>query len=146
MILEPRSFASESIHDSTNTKSLTKLGIEHLKMASFPTIMLSGEILISYRWLVTEKKVILCINHSWKIFTGFPKVYIFNAIFHKTNQCTLITKIKRRRTKDICFWINPGVDKNKIRHKTRDWAFEYCIIADNDTLPQNVNFISLRCH
>ena len=36
------------------TKSVTKLGMEHLKMASLPTMMLSGEMLISYLWFVTE--------------------------------------------------------------------------------------------
>ena len=45
--------ASESIQESTKTKSVTKLGIEHLKIASLPTIMLSGEMLISYLWFVT---------------------------------------------------------------------------------------------
>ena len=49
--------ASESIQASTKTKSVTKLGIEHLKIASLPTIMLSGEMLISYLWFVTENKV-----------------------------------------------------------------------------------------
>ena len=48
--------ASESIHDSTDTKSDTKLGIEHLKIASLPVIMLSGDILISYLWFVTERR------------------------------------------------------------------------------------------
>ena len=51
--LEPSILASESIHESTKTKSVTKLGIEHLKIASLPTIMLSGEMLISYLWFVT---------------------------------------------------------------------------------------------
>ena len=48
--------ASESIQESTKTKSVTKLGIEHLKIASLPTIMLSGEMLISYLWFVTVNK------------------------------------------------------------------------------------------
>ena len=51
--LEPSILASESIQESTKTKSVTKLGIEHLKIASLPTIMLSGEMLISYLWFVT---------------------------------------------------------------------------------------------
>ena len=54
--LEPRLLASESIQDSTDTKSDTKLGIEHLKIASLPMIMLSGDILISYLWFVTERR------------------------------------------------------------------------------------------
>ena len=54
--LEPRLLASESIQDSTDTKSDTKLGIEHLKIASLPVIMLSGDILISYLWFVTERR------------------------------------------------------------------------------------------
>ena len=48
--------ASESLQDSTDTKSDTKLGIEHLKIASLPVIMLSGDILISYLWFVTERR------------------------------------------------------------------------------------------
>ena len=55
--IEPRTLASESIQASTKTKSVTKLGIEHLKIASLPTIMLSGEMLISYLWFVTENKI-----------------------------------------------------------------------------------------
>ena len=49
-------FASESIQVSTYTKSETKLGMAHLNSASFPTIMLSGRMLISYLWTVTEIK------------------------------------------------------------------------------------------
>ena len=52
----PRFDPSESTQLSTWTKSVTKLGMEHLKMASLPTMMLSGEMLISYLWFVTETK------------------------------------------------------------------------------------------
>ena len=48
--------ASESNQESTDTKSDTKLGIEQRKIASFPMIMLSGDILISYLWFVTERR------------------------------------------------------------------------------------------
>ena len=54
--VSPRIFASESTQVSTKTKSDTKLGIEHLKIASFPTMTLSLRISISYRWDVTEEK------------------------------------------------------------------------------------------
>ena len=50
---EPRIFASESIQVSTNTKSETKLGIEHLNIASLPTMTLSLRMSISNLWVVT---------------------------------------------------------------------------------------------
>jgi hypothetical protein len=46
MVLAANSFFSESIQAVTLTKSATKLGMEHLKMASFPSITLSLRISI----------------------------------------------------------------------------------------------------
>ena len=43
----PRPLVSESTQESTNTKSETKLGIEHLNIASFPIMTLSRRISIS---------------------------------------------------------------------------------------------------
>ena len=50
-----RTFPSESTQESTDTKSETKLGAEHLKIASFPIITLSRNMSTSKCWVVTEK-------------------------------------------------------------------------------------------
>ena len=49
----PRSWPWESTQPRTATKSLTKLGIEHLKIASFPRMTVSWNVWVSYTWLDT---------------------------------------------------------------------------------------------
>ena len=50
-----RTFPSESTQDSVVTKSETKLGTEHLNIASLPAITFSRNMSTSKCWLVTEK-------------------------------------------------------------------------------------------
>ena len=51
---EPNSSPSESTHARVDTKSDTKLGMEHLKIASLPSITVSWNVCESYTCLVTE--------------------------------------------------------------------------------------------
>ena len=95
--LEPRLVASESIQDSTDTKSDTKLGIEHLKIASLPVIMLSGDILISYLWFVTERrnKIKSC-GHAtsdgrWEG-SSLPDIALVNRFPSESTQESTLTK------------------------------------------------------
>ena len=46
----------------------------------------------------------------------------------------------------ISLRVDPWVNKNKVSDKAWDWAFEYCIIADNDNLTKYVNLKMLTCH
>ena len=56
------------------------------------------------------------------------------------------TKIHSRGTKNIRLRIDPSVDRHKVGDKARDGALEYRVISQDDTLPQDVYLIPLRCH
>ena len=126
-------FASESIQESTWTKSETKLGMEHLKIASLPTIMLSGEMLISYLWLVTETKAKELMTHAGKGHEGMLS-YTTKYFTHKM------------AAKDVSLRINPRVNCDKVSDKAWHRAFENCIISNYDTLTKDVNLEMLICH
>ena len=141
-----RLLASESIQASTMTKSVTKLGMEHLKMASLPTMMLSGEMLISYLWFVTEIRkqddnMQGRTTSSGENAKRIPRVY-WDAQDH--DAAAMVTG--QLAAENISLRVHPGLCRHKVRDEARHRAFEYCIVASNHILTKYVNLKMLTCH
>ena len=128
------------------TKSVTKLGMEHLKMASLPTIMLSGEMLISYLWFVTEIRKQDDNMQGRTTSSGenekrIPRVY-WDAQDH--DAAAMVTG--QLAAENVALRVHPGLCRHKVRDEARHRAFEYCIVASDHILTKYVNLKMLTCH
>ena len=128
------------------TKSVTKLGMEHLKMASLPTIMLSGEMLISYLWFVTEIRKQDDNMQGRTTSSGenekrIPMVY-WDAQDH--DAAAMVTG--QLAAENVALRVHPGLCRHKVRDEARHRAFEYCIVASDHILTKYVNLKMLTCH
>ena len=120
--------------------------MEHLKMASLPTMMLSGEMLISYLWFVTEIRKQDDNMQGRTTSSGenekrIPRVY-WDAQDH--DAAAMVTG--QLAAKNIALRVHPGLCRHKVRDEARHRAFEYCIVASNHILTKYVNLKMLTCH
>ena len=112
----------------------------HLNSASFPTIMLSGRMLISYLCVVTEIKnlhFVFYIDRDEKLSYSLTLLYPVHIKIPK------VTKTQWRGSQIICFRINPWINTDKVGHKAWYRAFKEGVVAHNNALSQDVNLVSL---
>ena len=53
---------------------------------------------------------------------------------------------KSARAKIVGFRVNPSIHHDKVSDKARNGAFKDGVIADNNALGGDVDFVSLICH
>ena len=94
-----RMLPSESTQDSIVTKSETKLGTEHLNIASLPAITFSRNMSTSKCWLVTE------ILQKKDVKKG--SIQLFLEAMHNSTWCTVMHGIVCERNEDALGWSVP---------------------------------------
>ena len=94
-----RMLPSESTQDSIVTKSETKLGTEHLNIASLPAITFSRNMSTSKCWLVTE------ILQKKDVKKG--SIQLFLETMHNSTWCTVMHGIVCERNEDALGWSVP---------------------------------------
>ena len=94
-----RMLPSESTQDSIVTKSETKLGTEHLNIASLPAITFSRNMSTSKCWLVTEKLQKNCKKKG--------SIQLFLEAMHNSTRCTVMHGIVCERNEDALGWSVP---------------------------------------
>ena len=145
-----RMLPSESTQDSVVTKSETKLGTEHLNIASLPAITFSRNMSTSKCWLVTEKLQKKCKKGFHSIVSrGNAQFYMmygdaWNCMWEKWGRIRMICTQGARWCSQIhALRVHPVEDADKVRHKAGDGALEDGIIAEYHRLVERVTLVRL---
>ena len=113
----------------------------HLNSASFPTIMLSGRMLISYLCVVTEIKKNL--HFVFYIDRDEKLSYSLTLLYPVHIKIPTVTKTQWGGSQIIGFRINPWINTDKVGHKAWYGAFKEGVVAHNNALTQDVNLVPL---